>query len=367
MIVFRYFAREVYATVFSVTLVLVFVFLIDQSVRYLGYAAEGRVPASAIFTLIGLELPYLLGLLLPLGLYFGVLITYGKFYAEHEMTVLFAAGMSRIQLLRTTLGVAAVIFFLVSFLMFILNPLLAAQKNKILETKAAANLVATLVPGDFKISNDGNKIIYVGGVTQDHKEATNLFIAEQSNHKAGDGNNSAGQANTWVITSAAKGYVDNTVEPLSSFVVAKNGYRYQGTPGEKDFFVAQYKGYGVELPKNTGALTRDDTDAMSTLYLLRHAKNELREQVELHWRMALPISVFLFAIVAMQLSRAQPRQGRFQKFIPAVLVYVVYANLMFVGKDWMSHGTTPAWLGLWWVHGSVLLLIFVIAWIQGRY
>lgn len=366
MIIFRYFAREVYATVFSVTLVLVFIFLIDQSVRYLGLAAEGSIPASAIFNLIGLEMPYLLGLLLPLGLYFGVLIAYGKFYAEHEMTVLFSAGMSRAQLLKLTLGISSVIFFLVAFLMFVLNPLLAAQKNKIFETTAAANLVATLVPGEFKMSNNGGKIIYVGGVTQSHTEATDLFIAEQPDQDDKSEGSVLDQAEGWVITSAAKGYVNQDIQTGSNFVIAENGYRYQGSPGEKDFFAAQYKEYGVKLPEDTGQLARDDTDAMSTLYLWQHLKDELRIQVEMQWRIALPISVFLFGILAMQLSKAQPRQGRFQKFIPAVLVYVVYANLMFVGKDWMAHGTTPAWLGLWWVHGSLLLLVLVMAWIQGR-
>lgn len=368
MIVFRYFAREVYATVFSVTLVLVFVFLIQQSVRYLGMAANGHIAATAIFTLMGLELPYLLGLLLPLGLYFGVLIAYGRFYADHEMTVLFSSGMSRAQLTKITLGVSAVIFVLVAVLMLFLNPFLASQKNKIVETTAASNIVATLVPGEFKISNDGSKIIYVGGVTQDHKKATDLFIAEQPSPKQDNNNSDNGhimnQAEGWTITSAKHGYVENNAATDSDFVVAEQGYRYQGSPGKKDFFTAQFKEYGVQLPKDKGTLKRDDTDAMSTIYLIRHQKEALRLQVEMQWRIALPISVFLFAILAMQLSKAQPRQGRFQKFIPAVLIYVVYANLMFVGKDWMSHGTTPAWLGLWWVHFSLLGLVLLIAWFQ---
>ena len=66
MIIFRYFAKEVYVTVFSVTLVLVFIFLADQVARYLGRAASGDIPLSVVLGLISIELPYLLGLLLPL-------------------------------------------------------------------------------------------------------------------------------------------------------------------------------------------------------------------------------------------------------------------------------------------------------------
>lgn len=359
MIISRYFAKEVYGTVFSVTLILVLVFLVNQTIRFLSQAAAGHLASSAVLNLILLELPYLLGLLLPLGLYLGVLITYSRFYAEQEMTVLFAAGMSRWQLLRITLWTSSLIFVLVSVLMFALNPFLAQKKNNIMTSTAAKNLVAALVPGAFKISQGGQRVIYVGGVSRDHKTAENLFVADAPAVIEND------KPVEWTITSASSGSQRREGEDNNLFIVAKDGYRYQGVPGKKNFEVTQYKQYGVQLPDEDNTLSQD-SDAIPSQKLIRNPNKELRYATELQWRMALPISVILLAILAQLLSRVAPRQGRFQQLFPAILIYIVYANMMFVGRNWMSHGKTPEWLGLWWIHGILLVFILFLGFRQRK-
>ena len=359
MIISRYFAKEVYGTVFSVTLILVLVFLVNQTIRFLSQAATGHLASSAVLNLILLELPYLLGLLLPLGLYLGVLITYSRFYADQEMTVLFAAGMSRWQLLRITLWVSSLIFVVVCVLMFSLNPFLAQKKNAILVSTASKNLVAALVPGMFKITQGGQRVIYVGSVTRDHKTAENLFVADAP----ADLEN--GQPLGWTITSASSGSQRREGKDNNLFIVAKDGYRYQGVPGKKNFEVTQYKQYGVELPDEDDNLSQD-SDAIPSQQLISNPAKQLKYATELQWRMALPISALLLAILAQLLSRVATRQGRFQQLIPAILIYVVYANMMFVGRSWMSHGKTPEWLGLWWIHGLLLLFIIFLGFKQRR-
>ncbi|MES2205019.1 MAG: LPS export ABC transporter permease LptF [Pseudomonadota bacterium] len=359
MIISRYFAKEVYSTVFSVTLILVLVFLVNQTIRFLSQAATGHLASSAVLNLILLELPYLLGLLLPLGLYLGVLITYSRFYADQEMTVLFAAGMSRWQLLRITLGVSSLIFIVVCGLMFELNPFLAQKKNSIMVSTAAKNLVAALVPGTFKITQGGQRVIYVGGVSRDHKTAENLFVADAPAVLEED------QPSVWTITSASSGSQRREGKDNHLFIVAKEGYRYQGAPGKKNFEVTHYKQYGVELPDEEESVSQD-SDAISSQQLISNFEHELRYATELQWRMALPISTILLAILAQLLSRVAPRQGRFQQIIPAILIYVVYANMMFVGRTWMSHGKTPEWLGLWWIHGLLVMFILFLSFRQRR-
>jgi lipopolysaccharide export system permease protein len=359
MIITRYFAKEVYSTVFAVTLVLVLVFLVNQTIRFLSQAAIGHIASSAVLNLMLLELPYLLGLLLPLGLYLGVLITYSRFYADQEMTVLFAAGMSHWQLLRITFWMSSLVFVLVCGLMFGLNPYLAQKKNEVLTTKTVKNLVAALVPGTFKISQNGQRVIYVGGVSRDHTAAENLFIAELPTAASNE------SQTAWTITSAKSGSQKRDPETHQLFMVAKNGYRYQGAPGQQDFEVTQYQQYGVELPEDE-TLNSTDKDAIPSWQLIQNPQHQLRYAVELQWRMALPISVLLLAILGQLLSRVAPREGRFQRLMPALLIYIVYANMIFVGRSWMSHGQTPEIVGLWWIHGLMLLFIVFLVLKQKR-
>jgi len=356
MIITRYLAKEVYSSAFAVTLVLVLVFLGNQTVRFLSQAATGGIPASVIFQLILLELPYLLGLLLPLGLYLGILIAYSRLYADQEMTVLFSAGMNRPQLFRITLLISGVVFFIVSILVFGLNPYLAEKKNNLMTIKTAKNLVAALIPGSFTISQQGRRIIYVGAVSRDHKRAEKLFIADLQPLDS----DAPSEMRSWTITAAKEAFQKTDIKSHQLFIVAQEGHRYEGSPGSQDFDVSTYKQYGVEL-RGEENIVSTSKDELPTLALFKKARQDIRHAVEWQWRMALPISVLLLSITAQLLSRVAPRQGRFQRLMPALLIYIIYANLIFIGRSWMSHGQLPAWLGLWWVHGLLLLLILILA------
>ena len=87
-IISRYLLKEVLASLLAVTIVLLLIFLSNQLVRYLSYAASGKIAAHLVVQLMGFEIPYLLALLLPLGLYLGIILAFGRLYADSEMAVL---------------------------------------------------------------------------------------------------------------------------------------------------------------------------------------------------------------------------------------------------------------------------------------
>jgi lipopolysaccharide export system permease protein len=68
----------------------------------------------------------------------------------------------------------------------------------------------------------------------------------------------------------------------------------------------------------------------------------------------------VLAIIAVPLAKLRPRQGRYARVGYAVLIFFVYINLMVAGKMWIARGTTPEWLGLWWVHAVVGVLAAAI-------
>jgi lipopolysaccharide export system permease protein len=65
------------------------------------------------------------------------------------------------------------------------------------------------------------------------------------------------------------------------------------------------------------------------------------------------------------LSRLRPRQGRFARVWLAVLIYLLYSNMISAGKVWIAHGTLPEYLGLWWVHATVVLLVLGVIFAPG--
>src|SRR3546814_17995547 len=65
----------------------------------------------------------------------------------------------------------------------------------------------------------------------------------------------------------------------------------------------------------------------------------------------LPLLVFVVTVLAVPLSKVNPRQGRFLKLLPAILLYMTYLALLIAARGWLDKGRIPATLGLWWVHG----------------
>lgn len=360
MIIFRYLTREVLGTLLGVTFVLLLIFLSKELVRYLGYAASGKIGANILFQIMGLEIPYLLAFLLPLGLYLGIILAYGRMYAENEMRVLHACGFSVKKLITITSILAMVVSGCVCALMFWVNPWIASHKDKIIAHSISTdNILNNLMPGRFQVSSDGKRVLYVEQISRNRKQANNLFIADQG---AKHDNNT----NVWTVVSASRGSQMIEAKTKDRFIVATDGYRYEGMPGQNDFKITQFKKYAVRLPQMTMDSRRQQQESIPTLQLLKSYQKP-ENAAELQWRFSMPILALLLGLIAIPLSQIQPRHGRYSQLIPAILIYVVYINLLFIARNWMEQDSVPLHLGMWWVHtcmlaGGLILLLFQTGW-----
>ncbi|MCY4126223.1 MAG: LptF/LptG family permease, partial [Pseudomonas sp.] len=138
------------------------------------------------------------------------------------------------------------------------------------------------------------------------------------------------------------------------YLVLENGYRYDGNPGQADYRAIKYDTYGVLLPKPEVSEEVTEREAIPTTQLF--GATDLRERAELQWRLSLPILVFIVTLLAVPLSRANPRQGRFLKLLPAILLYMAYLTMLISVRGALEKGKLPIALGMWWVHGLFLLI-----------
>ena len=58
----------------------------------------------------------------------------------------------------------------------------------------------------------------------------------------------------------------------------------------------------------------------------------------------------------MPLSRVNPRQGRFLKLLPAILLYMAYLTMLISARGALEKGNLSPMLGMWWVHGLFLAI-----------
>ncbi len=352
MIIFRYLTRELLTALCAITGILLLIFLSQQFTRYLSQAATGKFAGAILLRLIGIEIPHLLGRLLPLGLFLAILFIYGRLYADNEMTILTVCGISRSKLTLLTLPTTLVVFLIVSLLSLWLTPQLLTYRDRLLAQTGTAIQLETTLPGRFQEASGGQRIFYVESISSDHQHMQNLFMAQLAT-------NSQPDRPDWIIVTAKEGY--QVIYPTTGdrFFVTTDGRRYQGTPGQNDFKIIQYGQYGIRIENHVADISaQEETQPTSALW--RPVKNKHLAYSELQWRLSMPLSALLLTLLAIPLSRVKPRFGRYAQLLPAILVYILYANLLLVGRSWIEQGIIPAHIGLWWIHGLLLLVITTI-------
>lgn len=352
MIIYHYIKKEVLLTAFGVTTIAVFIFMVNLFGHYMAFLVSGKYAMNVILHLVLLESPILFGILLPFGLYLGFLLGYGRLYADSEMTVLKASGFGSRQLLNITWRIAILMAIFIIFLVMWVMPIANQHRDDIINMASQESAFQMLTPGRFVIENDGNQVMYVKEMSPNREHVSDVFIAQKIEDKKNPNDNQ------WMVISAQHGrqYVDS--QTGDQFVVADSGYRYEGVSGQKDFKVVKFDTYGmrIETPTIQKSL---ESEEFSTLYLLNN-QNDRQNSAELQWRLSFPISAILLALMALPLSRVRVRQGRFGQLFPAVLIYIVYMNLLFTSRNWLESGQIPSWIGLWWVHGLVLIFAVLL-------
>ena len=214
------------------------------------------------------------------------------------------------------------------------------------------NVIAA--PKDATISFWGRVIFYVDDVSHDKENFSRVFVATQP-----DKNDPAAKSRLSVVM-AKNAY--QKIEPKNGnlYITLTDGYRYVGTPGQKDYEIIKYDEYAVQMQQDVSSW-QADASSIPTLKLWHERHNKLAA-AELQWRISLPLSALILTLIGTPLSKIKPRHGRYAKLIPAILLYITYANFLFLAKAWLKSGMLTPTLGMWWAHGIMLsIALFLIS------
>ena len=347
MIIVRYLIRETVKTQLAVLFVLFLVFFSQKFIRVLANATDGSIPGNEVLTLVGLYMPSMAMLMLPLSLYIGILITFGRLYAESEITVMNATGIGNKFLIRAALYLALITGAVAAFNALWLTPWANDKEIKVMESLEAESGLELLVKGQIQPSPDGEAVVYVGDITGSGKDLHKVFIAQPVPRGTMRPN----------VVVAEKGFVSEL--PDGRQVLDLNtGTRYEGVPTRLDYTVTEYENYQVLSGQREVRQKHRDWDAVPTQQLLNEPSD--RAQAELQWRISLVLCIPLMTMIVVPLSSVNPRQGRFAKLFPAVLLYLAYFLAISAAKSAIEEGNLAPEIGLWSVNIIALLVAFVL-------
>lgn len=333
----------------AVTAVLLLVVMSGRFIKYLGEAATDGLGAELIVSVMGYRTPGFLEIILPLGFFLGILMAYGRLYLDSEMTVLSACGMSLQRLVVYTLLPAGIVAVVVGYLSLDLSPWGAREAQGQFDAQKNRTEFGLLTPGRFQRLGDTGQIAYAEQITDGGTLMHNVFISQRTKG-----------ADDLVLLMAETGtqYVDEKTG--SHFLLLTNGTRYDGVPGDVDYRVTRYEQYAVRLADPEVVPLRLKSEMKSTSELM--ASTQLEDKAQLQWRISLPLLVPIIALIAVPMSRVNPRQGRYMRLVPSVVLYMGYVVLLAAASRAVGEGKIPIWLGLWWVHilflGIGLALMF---------
>ncbi|MEZ9822667.1 LPS export ABC transporter permease LptF [Shewanella sp. 10N.286.45.A1] len=344
MIVFRYLIREVLKAQIAVLLVLLAIFISQHFVRVLADASDGEFPASLVMTLLGLNMPFLVVLVLPLSLFLGILLAHGRMYSENEMVILHGVGISEWYITRVTLLLAVVNMVFTGFLSIYVTPWAEERQNQVLEHAQSEAGIAALTQGRFQTSPNGRAVLFVERIGRDNK-LDKVFVAQLP-----DPEDETGLANV-VVARSGKVVEDATG---GQRLQLEDGVQYQGSPKRIDYQVVEFGGYQMEIKEQEAGERRRKLSALPIDQLMDIDTPEAT--AEFHWRLAIPLAIPLMTLIAVPMARVNNRQGKFAKMFPAILLYLGYFGLMVAGRKSLEDGVIPEFLGMWWIHASALLI-----------
>jgi len=344
LIIFRYLAKEVLISMAAVTLVLLLIIMSGRFISYLSIAAAGEIPMEAVFYYLLFRLPGFLELILPLGLFLGILLSYGRLYLESEMVVLQATGMSQRRLTMYTLGPAVICALLVGGMSLYLSPLGANMTEIMLQKQRNIGEFDVISEGRFQSMPRGNRVTYIEKLDKASGTMNGVFISEKV---------TLGGKEQAVMVVADKGRSYTNPETGIRYLVLDNGYRYEGNPGEADYRQIAFEEYGIRLPDQQPIQQVNKLYSLPSVDLI---DGSAAERAQLHWRLSLPMLTLIVALLAVPLSKTNPRQGRYAKLIPSILLYMTYLMLLTNVRKYIESDGASVIL-LWLVH----LLYFALA------
>ena len=333
--------REFSHSAAGVFVALLAILLTTQLIRLLGDAAQGSIAPEAVAALLGFSSLNYIPALLSLAAFIAILLTLSRSYRDSEMAVWFSSGLSLLAWVRPVLVFVLPLVLAIAALAFFATPWALSQSAEYqgnLEVRKDSGQVS---PGTFQESSSGERVVFVEAVADDASFVKNIFVTSIQNQRLG-------------VTMAATGHQE-IAKNGDRFMVLENGRRYEVQPGSPEFRVLEYARYAIRLETKEARGIEKTPKNMPTLDLI--ALDLPVYRAELLWRVGVPVSAIILALLAIPLSFVNPRAGRSANMLLALFTYLVYNNLLTISQAWVADGRVSFAVGLVSVHLLMLCLL----------
>ena len=344
MIFLRTLLREFANLAVAVFLSLFMIALTTRLIRLLGQAAGGKFPSDAVVAFLGFSALSLLPVLLSLTLFITVLLALNRSWRDSEMVIWFNSGLSLAAWIRPVLIFAAPLVVVIAVLSLVISPWAAQKGEQYRGRLDTRDDLSRVEPGSFGESRGRERVFFVESIAGDKSSVQNVFVHSAQHRRFG-------------VMMSERGFMEYAPNG-DRFLVLLSGRRYEGVSGEADFRLMEFERYANRILTKEGDEPVATQKSLSTLGLAENPT--LGNLGELMWRIGMPVSALILALLAIPLSFVNPRAGRSVNLLFALLTYMVYSNLLSVSQARVAQGKLAFSTGWWLVHAVMLVVLLVL-------
>lgn len=332
----------------GVTVILLFSVIFAFFIQLLNSAVSGKHTLQMVLELTLLEIPLLTGYVMGLGLFIAILLVYSRMYSDSEMTVLFACGYSRVQLIKDSLIYSTLIMLLVGVMSLWVQPktfyykgLITAQGKTTLALFSLSKLSGKFqsLPNGRVIYMDEKKRVFLAEPPKSEKLNWQVMFAEGMEKKL---NMTTGE---WLL-------------------ILKSGSFYSGMPGQYAARLGDFEEVGYYIAPEVPVVDANRTRVKATGKLWKQKKLDLNAMAELQMRLSMPLTIPILVLIAIPLSQVRSRQTKHVGFVLGILLYTAYMISLFVFQNGVAKGAAFAKFGMFEAHLLFLGVALVLMKIQ---
>ncbi len=333
--------RKELARSFGATLVVMVTVVMTMTlIRTLGEASRGNFNPSDVMIVMGYTVLSDMPTILSLSLFIAVLSVLTRMFRDSEMVIWFGSGRGLMALIKPLVRFSWPIWVIVFALAFFILPWAFGRIEDYRDKYEKRGDLARIEPGQFQESSNGDRVFFIEKNSTGALSGSNVFIATHDHGKE-------------TITSAQSG----KIETIGSdrFLLLQNGQRLEQSADKRDLSMSVYGTYGVRVgADDQSARSYVPTRALSSLDLLKNPVNQ--HLSELTWRAGLTLAAINFVFIGLGAAGVNPRVGRSANLGFAFLAFVVYFNLLVLGKSWIETGQVHFAVYMVALHGGAFVL-----------
>jgi len=346
----RALTREMALATGAVLTVLVAIALVVLFIRLLGDVARGELANEAVFSFLGFSLLFFLPVLMTISLFAGVLLPLSRMWRDSEMVIWFNAGLSLTQWMRPVLAFAVPFSLVILLITLVLNPWAQTKKYEYRQDLRSRSESSLIAPGMFAESSAGQRVYYVESLNPLTGIVRNIFMQSRIDGQLG------------LVVAREGNHIE--MPDGSRYLIFKDGRRYEGTPGQLDYRIVQFERYWMRLDP-VPVVGKETGIRQAPLHELL-ADSTPPARAELLWRVGVPVSALVLAVMAIPLSFVNTRARRSYGLMTALLLYFVYNNLLSLTQAWVAQGKLNPWGGMMASHVVMLLAVVALFWLRTR-